>query len=115
VKNGLKITLGFLAGNFWAYFVLLTMGAIGGGINFFVLLFLVLFVYALVAVFIACYLDKIFDLSAWLAGWAVTLTILSFVQPSGWVQMLWHIAIAMVAGVWLIGVLITSLHKKLVR
>ncbi|MCL2068121.1 MAG: DUF1097 family protein [Treponema sp.] len=112
IENALKITLGFLAGNFWAFFVVKTMMAVGGGINPNLLLFLTLFVYAIVAVFIACYLDKIFDLSAWLAGWAVTLSLLP-PNPAEHFTMVLHIAIAMVAGVWLVGVLITSAHKYL--
>lgn len=115
IGNALKITLGFLAGNFWAYFVMLTMGALGGsGINPNLLLFLVLLVYVLVAVFIAGYLDKIFDLSAWLGGWAITLQLLGPVAPTDYPKWLLHIGIAMVAGVWLIGVLITSAHAYLV-
>jgi len=115
-ENGLKITLGLLAGNIWAYLVMLSMGALvpALGIAPPVILFCVLFVFVIPAVFISLYLDKIFDLSGWLAGWAITLTVLSLVDPSEFLPMLLHIAIAMVAGVWLIGVLITSLHANLV-
>jgi len=113
IANALKITMGFLAGNFWAWFVMLIMGALGGSMNIHLLLFLTLFVHVIVAVYIACYFDKIFDLSAWLAGWAVTLTLLGPLQPGEYPAMLLHIGIAMVAGVWLIGVLITSAHAKL--
>ena len=111
VANGLKITLGFLAGNFWGYFVVKTMGAIGWNISPYLLLFIILFIYAIVAVFIACYLDKVFDLSAWLAGWAVTLTILNSGSSATPETLLLQIGLAMIVGVWLIGVLITSLHK----
>ena len=111
--NALKITLGFLAGNFWAWFVMLTLGALGGTMNFNVLFFLTLAVYIIVAVFISMYLDKIFDLSAWLAGWAVTLTLLGPLQPGEYTAMLLQIGIAMVGGVWFVGVLITQLHAKL--
>jgi len=115
VKNGLKITLGFLAGNVWAYFVMLCMGALAPNIGFspYLLLFIVLFVFVIVAVFIASYLDKIFDLSAWLSGWAVTLTIMNL-STHDQLTLLWQIAVAMVAGVWFVGVLITSTHKYLV-
>ena len=117
IKNALKLTLGFLAGNFWAFFVVLTLGALGPslGLPEPVLLWLVLAVYAAIAVFIACYLDKIFDLSAWLAGWAVTLQLLVMVAPSGANLFTWviHIGIAMIAGVWVVGVLITTLHGKI--
>lgn len=117
IKNALKITLGFLAGNVWAYLVLQTMGAIMGAmtISFHLLLFLTLFVFAIAAVFIACYLEKIFDLSAWLAGWAVTLTIIPLSTAVSMENMLLQIGIAMVAGVWVVGVLITSAHGYLVK
>ena len=115
-ENGLKITLGLLAGNIWAYLVMLSMGALVPALGIFppVILFCVLFVFVIPAVFLSLYLDKIFDLSSWLAGWAVTLTILSLVEPTEFLTMLWHIAIAMIAGVWLIGVLITSLHAHII-
>ena len=122
VKNGLKITLGFLVGNVWAFCAFqVILALVGAGLNFHVTLFLVLACFALVAVFIACYLDKVFDLSAWLAGWAITLTLLPFAgaffpdaETGQELKLLLHVAIAMVAGVWLIGVLITSTHKFLI-
>jgi len=115
-ENGLKITLGLLAGNIWAYLVMLVMGALVPALGIFppVVLYCVLFVFVIPAVFISLYVDKFFDLSSWLTGWAVTLTIFSFVEPAEYLTLLWHIAIAMVAGVWLIGVLITSTHAYLV-
>ena len=117
IKNALKMTLGFLAGNFWAFFVVLTLGALGPklGLPEPLLLWLVLAVYVAIAVLIAGMLDTIFDLSAWLAGWAVTLQLLVMVAPSGANLLTWviQIGIAMVAGVWVVGVLITQLHGKI--
>ena len=81
VGNALKITLGFLAGDLWGFLTVRALGAITLSINPNVLLFLVLFVFVIPAVFISCYLDKIFDLSAWLAGWAVTLILTMFIPP----------------------------------
>jgi len=112
LKNALKITLGFLAGNFWAWFVMLTLGKFGmTPLSF----FCTLFVYVIVAVFISMYLDTVFDLSSWLAGWAITLTLLGPVHPGEYGKWLLHIGIAMVAGVWLIGVLITQAHGFLLK
>lgn len=117
LKNALKITLGFLAGNIWAYLVVITMEAVGGAIAIhpLVLLFITLAVFIIVAVFIASYLDMVFDLASWLSGWAVTLTILNLGIPAPKETMLLHIGIAMVGGVWLVGVLIISCHSFLVK
>ncbi|MDR1496419.1 MAG: DUF1097 family protein [Clostridiales Family XIII bacterium] len=106
-----KITFGFLAGNFWAYFVVLVLGAVGGPtpLN----LFLTLFVFVLPAVFLSMYLDKVFDLSAWLTGWAGTLIVLTVplvadaLSPE---QALLQMGISYTAGVWVVGVPILALH-----
>jgi hypothetical protein len=115
VSKGLKITLGFLAGNLWAFLVLQVAGALGGALNIPgpLLLFCVLFVFVIPAVFISMYLDKLFDLSAWLTAWAASLLVMSYSVYDN-LELLLHLAIGMVAGIWLVGVGITSTHKYLV-
>jgi hypothetical protein len=111
-----KITFGFLAGNFWAYFVVLTLGAVGGPTP--LILFLTLFVFVLPAVFISMYLDKVFDLSAWLTSWAGTLIVLTVpltadaLSPE---QTLFQMGVSYAAGIWLIGFPILALHGRLAK
>ena len=123
LANALKITLGFLFGNIWGWLAFIAIPQIAGMIgNLYVAIFLVLFVFAGLAVFIACYLDKILDLSALLSGLSIILVVLLLSANPGFTQghtippltLVLHVAIAMVGGIWLVGVLITELHKKLI-
>jgi hypothetical protein len=114
LSHGPKITFGFLAGNFWAYFVVLTLGAVGGPTP--LKLFLILFVFVLPAVFIAMYLDKVFDLSSWLTGWAGTLIVLTVPMVADALspeQAILQMGVSYAAGVWLVGVPILALHGKI--
>ena len=116
LANALKITLGFLFGNIWGWLAFMAIPPVIGVVGFPPLgIFLVLFVFAGLAVFIACYLDKILDLSALLSGLSIILVVLLLpghnIPP---LTLVLHVAIAMVGGIWLVGVLITELHKKLI-
>lgn len=113
IANAPKITFGFLAGIVWSYVVVKVLGALEAALTLdpHVILFLTLFVFAFVAVIISCYLNKIFDLASWLSGWALALTIMLSPGTISLETWLLHLAIAVVCGVWLIGVLITVLHK----
>jgi hypothetical protein len=116
VAHGPKITLGFLAGNFWAYFVVLALGAVGGPTP--LSLFLILFIFVLPAVFISMYLDKVFDLSAWLTGWAGTLIVLTLPLVADTLtpgQAVFQMGASYVAGVWLVGFPILALHGRFVK
>ena len=121
LANALKITLGFLLGDIWGWLAFMAIPQVAGMIgNLYVAIFLVLFVFAGIAVFIGCYLYKIFDLSALLSGLSIILVVLLLSANPGLPEghtidafrLVWHVAIAMVGGIWLVGVLITELHKK---
>jgi len=115
LENAVKITLGLLGGNVWGFLVISSLTLLGGGISPYLLLFLVLFVFSALAVYICLYLDKVFDLAAWLTGMAISITILLLSDPATHFTMLWHTAIAMIAGIWIIGVLTTQLHRRIVE
>ncbi|MDR3120311.1 MAG: DUF1097 family protein [Clostridiales bacterium] len=113
VKHSPKIALGFVAGNFWAYFVVKALGVFGMGP---LQLFLVLVVFVLVAVFLAMYFDKVFDLSAWLTAWAGTLVVLTLPgMPLSPEQALLQMGVSYVAGVFVVGLPILYLHGLCVK
>jgi hypothetical protein len=116
VAHSPKITLGFIMGNFWAYFVVKLLGVVGGPspLN----LFLILFCLVIVAVFIAMFFDKVFDLSAWLTAWAGTLIVLTLPLAAGALSpetALLQMGISYVAGVFVVGLPILQLHGVIVK
>jgi hypothetical protein len=116
VSHAPKIAFGFLAGNFWAYFVVMALGALGGPMP--LRMFLTLFVFVIPAVFISMFFDKVFDLSAWLTGWAGTLIVLTLPLTAGMLspeQALLQMGISYAVGVFVVGLPILSLHGLFVK
>ncbi len=110
-RRALRMSLGFLAGDAWAVLALWTMEKLPWNPN--IELFATLFVLGGCAVLIASLLPKIFNLPAWLSGWAIGLTIMT---PMGFLQIGTvpiQIGIAMLVGVWYVGVLIDAIHSLL--
>ena len=66
-------------------------------------LYVVLFVMGGVAVLIACSLPKVFDLPAWLGGWAIGLTVIAPKGLSGMGTLPIQVLVAMLVGVWYVG------------
>ena len=78
-SDAVKISIGFLLGDFWAVFALKIMDVMN--FNADMELFITLFVLGGLAVLISACLPKWIFTPAWLCGWAVGLTILA---PIGW-------------------------------
>lgn len=103
VKQGLPVSIGFLLGDGWSILVVELMKVMPfmHDINLFILLFLG----GGLAVLIASMLPKRINLSAWLAGFAIGLLILTPAKTLGTLPL--QIAISMLVGVWYIGVFVS--------
>lgn len=109
VRTAVPISLGFLAGDIWAIFPLWIMKTLSWNED--LELFCTLFVMGGAAVLIASAFPRIFYLPAWLSGWAIGLTIMS---PLGFDSIGTYpvqIGVAMLVGVWYVGVFLDSIHK----
>ena len=98
---GLRQSVSYIASIIWtlAAMKLLEILPFGADIN----LYVTLFVLGGVAVLIACNLDKVFDLPAWLGGWAIGLTVIAPKGISGMGTLPIQVLVAMLVGVWYVG------------
>ena len=105
------MTLGFLAGDLWAWLALWMMELLPFGQSASV--FVTLFVMGGAAVILSSLLPKIFYCPAWLCGWAIGLTVMGPMEIKSVGNMPLQIAAAMFAGVWYVGVLVEWIHQKM--
>lgn len=110
-QKAVPMSLGFLAGDLWAVLALWVMAKLNWNEN--LELFLTLCVMGGAAVLIASALPKVFFCPAWLCGWAIGLTILApmGLEQAGSTPV--QIAVAMLAGVWYVGVFLDAVHCKI--
>ena len=112
-SDAVKISIGFLLGDFWAVFALKIMDIMN--FNADMELFITLFILGGLAVLISACFPKWIFTPAWLCGWAVGLTILA---PIGWGHLgsiPVQIAAAMLAGIWYVGVFVDIAQRKMVK
>ena len=112
-KHALPMSLGFLAGDFWAVSALWIMEKLSWNPN--LELFATLFVLGGAAVLIASCLPRVFYLPAWLSGWAIGLTVLA---PGGFGAigtLPLQIGAAMLVGVWYVGVGVDAIQRLLLK
>lgn len=110
-KDAVKISIGFLLGDFWAVLALKMMDVLKFNAN--VELFGTLFVLGGLAVLISAWIPRFIYCPAWLCGWAIGLTILS---PAGYENIGTvpiQIGVAMLAGIWYVGVFVDMVQKKI--
>lgn len=112
-KDALKITAGFLAGDVWAVTAIFVMEKLSFPPN--VELYLTLFVLGGIAVLIGETLPKVFFTPAWLCGWAIGLTIMGPMKVSELGMLPIQIGIAMIAGVFYVGVGVDAFQKFLIQ
>lgn len=113
LQDAMKISAGFLLGDFWAWLALKVMDLVPWNED--LELFLTLFVMGGLAVLISSALPKFIFCPAWLCGWAIGLTILA---PMGSAQAGSYpiqIAVSMLMGVWYVGALLDKIQKKLLQ
>ena len=110
-RKALPMSLGFLAGDLWAVLALWIMETLSW--NESLELFLTLCVMGGAAVLIASALPKLFFCPAWLCGWAIGLTVLAPIGLESIGSYPVQIAVAMLVGVWYVGVFLDAVHARL--
>ncbi len=113
VKKAIPITIGFLCGDAWAFIAVNVMARLS--INPDIELYLTLFVMGGLAVIIGSVLEKWIFVPAWLCGWAIGLTIIGPMDISAVGSMPIQIGVAMVAGVWYVGVVGDCFQRLLIK
>lgn len=112
-KDAIKISVGFLLGDLWAIIAVFIMEMLKWNPN--VELYLTLFVMGGLAVLIGETLPKIIYTPSWLCGWAIGLTILGPLAVKDFGTLPVQIAVAMLAGVFYVGVGVDAFQKWLLR
>lgn len=110
-EDAVKISIGFLLGDFWAVLALKIMDILMLNEN--AELFGTLFVLGGLAVLISAVIPRFIYCPAWLCGWAVGLTILSPVGYGNLGTIPVQIGVAMLIGVWYVGVFVDMIQKKI--
>ena len=113
IKKAVPITIGFLCGDLWSYVAVNIMAR--SSLNPDVTLYCTLFVLGGLAVIIGSALEKWIFVPAWLCGWAIGLTIIGPMDVNALGTMPLQIGVAMVAGVWYVGVVGDLFQRFLVR
>lgn len=112
-EDAWKITIGFLCGDIWAVIALEIMEAVNGQAD--VEVFVTLFVLGGAAVIISGIWSRWIYTASWLCGWAIGLTILSEISPAEVLLYAMQIAVAMLAGVWYVGVFVDYVQRKILE
>ena len=113
IKMAVPVSLGFLCGDIWAVIATNVMAASNLGAN--VTVYLTLFIMGGLAVVIGTLLDKLVFIPAWLAGWAIGLTIMGPMDVTNLGTTPFQIGAAMLAGVWYVGVVGDLFQKLLIK
>lgn len=113
LQDALKISIGFLLGDFWAWLALNLMDIVQWNAD--MELFATLFILGGLAVLISSVLPKMIYCPAWLCGWAIGLTIMA---PMGFDKIGTYpvqIGVSMLVGVWYVGALLNKIQKIIVQ
>ena len=113
IKKAIPVSLGFLLGDVWAFIALTIMAH--STLNPNLTLYLTLFVMGGLAVILGTIGEKAIFVPAWLAGWAIGLTIMGPMDVAAVGSMPLQIATAMLAGVWYVGVMGDLFQKMLIK
>ncbi len=112
-SDGVKISVGFLLGDFWAWAALHIMDLLQWNPD--LELFVTLFVMGGLVVLISGLVPSLVYCPAWLCGWAIGLTIMSPLGMEGMKGYPWQIAVAMLMGVWYVGALLDKVQRMLLN
>ena len=113
VSDALKITVGFLLGDCWAYLALFIMDTLPWNPN--LELYMTLFILGGLAVLIGENLHKFIFTPAWLCGWAIGLTIMGPLPMNMIDTLPLQIGAAMIAGVVYVGIGVDAFQKYLIK
>ena len=111
--DAVKITVGFLLGDLWAFLAVCVMEAMS--FNPSVELYCTLFVLGGLAVLIGETFHKIIFLPSWLCGWAIGLTIMGPLKATQIGTLPIQIGAAMIAGVVYVGIGVDALQHFLIK
>ena len=112
-QDAIKISVGFLLGDLWAMIAVFIMEKLQWNPN--VELYLTLFFMGGLAVLIGETLPNIIYTPSWLCGWAIGLTILGPLSVKDFGTLPGQIAVAMLAGVFYVGVGVDAFQKWLLK
>ncbi|SEA37915.1 Protein of unknown function [Pseudobutyrivibrio sp. ACV-2] len=113
IKKAIPVSMGFVLGDVWAVVALQIMAH--SSLNPNLTLYLTLFVLGGLAVILGSIGEKVIFVPAWLAGWAIGLTIMGPMDINLIGSMVPQIAVAMLAGVWYVGVVGDLFQKLLIK
>ena len=113
IKKAIPVSMGFVLGDVWAVVALQIMAH--SSLNPNLTLYLTLFVLGGLAVILGSIGEKVIFVPAWLAGWAIGLTIMGPMDIKLIGSMVPQIAVAMLAGVWYVGVVGDLFQKLLIK
>ena len=113
IKKAIPVSVGFVLGDVWAVVALQIMAH--SPLNPNLTLYLTLFVLGGLAVILGSIGEKVIFVPAWLAGWAIGLTIMGPMDIKLIGSMVPQIAVAMLAGVWYVGVVGDLFQKLLIK
>lgn len=111
--DAVRISVGFLLGDFWAWAALHVMDLMH--LNPDLEVFITLFVMGGLAVLISGLAPKWIFCPAWLCGWAIGLTIMTPLGMEGMVGYPVQIGAAMLAGVWYVGLFLDKVQKLMLK
>lgn len=112
-SDAVKITIGFLLGDLWAFIAVHVMSSLNFHPN--VELYCTLFILGGLAVIIGETFNKFIFLPSWLCGWAIGLTIMGPMKVEAIGSLPIQIGVAMIAGVVYVGIGVDALQKFLVK
>lgn len=112
-SDALKITIGFLLGDLWAFLAVNIMDALSFHPN--VELYCTLFVLGGLAVIIGETIPKYIFVPSWLCGWAIGLTIMGPMKVAEIGTLPIQIGVAMIAGVVYVGIGVDALQHFLIK
>lgn len=113
IKDGIKISVGFICGDLWALLALFLMKIMN--FNEELELFVTLFVLGGLAVIISSLIPKVIYTPSWLCGWAIGLTIMAPVGIEKVGTLPIEIGVAMLVGVWYVGAGVDAFQKLLLK
>lgn len=103
VADALKMSLSFVLGVVEAVISIMIVGALSAAIPMIAALPLTMIVMVALVIIIQTFIVKWTDLFSMLCGFAVSMTVLTMVDPSAMMGMAVQLAVAMLVGIWWIG------------
>ncbi|MCY7172317.1 DUF1097 family protein [Streptococcus gallolyticus] len=111
LKEAVPLSIGLILGDIWSVIALNIIAISPWDSN--ITTFLTLAILGGIAVIISSFFPQKVSCASWLCGWAIGLTVLSFISSSNYIQYAFQIALAMLSGIWYVGVILDIIHKRI--